>query len=62
MAELNAEAQAIAIAGRAVDSDSLESSQAARRAALLPAFGTWVDDDTKPKDGVAYQKAMRAEW
>lgn len=42
--------------------DDLASRQAARRAALLPAFGMWVDDDTKPKDGVAYQKAIRAEW
>lgn len=42
--------------------DSLASRQAARRAALLPTFGMWADDDTKPKDGVAYQKAMRAEW
>ena len=40
----------------------LASRQAARRAALLPAFGMWADDDTKPKDGVAYQKAIRAEW
>lgn len=42
--------------------DDLASRQAARRAALLPAFGMWADDDTKPKDGVAYQKAIRAEW
>lgn len=41
---------------------SLASRQAARRAALLPAFGMWAEDDSKPKDGVAYQKAVRAEW
>lgn len=45
-----------------VKPDDLASRQASRRAALLPAFGMWADDDTKPKDGVAYQKAIRAEW
>jgi hypothetical protein len=40
----------------------LVSRQVARRIALLPAFGMWMGDDTKPKDGVAYQKAIRAEW
>ncbi len=44
------------------ESGDLASRQAARRAALLPAFGMWADDETKPKDGVAYQKAIRAEW
>ena len=52
----------IAGAGDSDTPDSLETRQAARRAALLPAFGMWADDDSKLKDGVAYQKAMRSEW
>ncbi len=65
MAELDAEARvkkAIEDADDPAGADSLASRQAARRAALLPAFGMWEDDDSKPKDGVAYQKAIRAEW
>ncbi|MBP1206705.1 putative Zn-binding protein involved in type VI secretion [Duganella sp. 1411] len=49
------------IAGRAVGLDSLASRRAVRRAVLLPVFGMWADDGTKPKDDVAYQKAIRAE-
>jgi hypothetical protein len=35
--------------------------QAARRAALMPAFGLLSDDD-QPADGTTYQREIRAEW
>lgn len=47
------------------DPNSPEAVQArrdARKAAMTHSFGMWKDDPTKPKDGVAYQKKMRAEW
>lgn len=48
-----------------VDPNSPEAVQArrdARKAAMTHSFGMWKDDPTKPKDGVAFQKKMRAEW
>jgi hypothetical protein len=35
--------------------------RAARRAALMPAFGLLNDDD-QPADGTTYQREIRAEW
>ncbi|MGV7209159.1 hypothetical protein ACLB1G_15030 [Oxalobacteraceae bacterium A2-2] len=48
-----------------IDPNSPEAVQArrnSRKAAMTHSFGMWKDDPTKPKDGVAYQKEIRAEW
>ncbi|NGZ83369.1 hypothetical protein [Duganella aceris] len=39
-----------------------EARRQARLRALAPSSGIWDGDPDKPKDGVAYQEEMRAEW
>jgi hypothetical protein len=38
------------------------AARAKRLAAIMSVHGIWKDDPTKPKDGVDYQREMRAEW
>jgi hypothetical protein len=48
----------------AVDSiSSAEQDDKAKRwAAIMATHGMWKGDPTKPKDAVAYQREVRAEW
>ena len=39
-----------------------EQDRQRRREAVGYIFGLWKNRDDTPKDGVAYQKAVRAEW
>lgn len=39
-----------------------EEARAKRKAAIMRMHGIWKDDPTKPKDPVAYQREVRAEW
>lgn len=55
---------AAANAAPAVDQHSLpaDAARAKRLAAIMSVHGIWKDDPTKPKDPVAYQREVRAEW
>jgi len=55
---------AAANAVRAIDQHSLpaDDTRAKRLAAIMSVHGIWKDDPTKPKDPVAYQREVRAEW
>lgn len=44
------------------DSASAETRRAKRLAAIMSMHGIWKDDPSKPKDPVAYQREVRAEW
>lgn len=45
------------------DADAAKHARrSARLAALAPSSGIWTGEPNKPKDGVAYQEEMRAEW
>ena len=51
--------------GRSASSNvsSAELDDKAKRwAAVMATHGMWKDDPTKPKDAVAYQREVRAEW
>lgn len=48
-------------APRPVD-ESAETQRTKRLAAVMGMHGIWKDDPTKPQDGVAYQREVRAEW
>ncbi len=39
-----------------------DADRAKRRAALMRMRALWAADPGNPVDGVAYQKALRAEW
>ncbi|MYM23411.1 hypothetical protein GTP46_12215 [Duganella sp. FT135W] len=41
---------------------STEAKRAKRLAAIMSMHGIWKDDPSKPKDPVAYQREVRAEW
>ena len=41
---------------------SLDAKRAQRLAAVMVMHGIWKDDPSKPQDGVAYQREVRAEW
>jgi hypothetical protein len=46
----------------AQDSADDEQDRQRRREAVGYIFGLWKNRDDTPKDAVAYQKAIRAEW
>lgn len=46
----------------AKDNADDEQDRQRRREAVGYIFGLWKNRDDTPKDGVAYQKAIRAEW
>lgn len=41
---------------------STDARRAKRLAAVMAVHGIWKDDPTKPQDGAAYQREVRAEW
>lgn len=49
-------------AGRDEADSAKKARRSARLAALAPSSGIWAGEPNQPKDGVAYQEAMRAEW
>jgi hypothetical protein len=44
------------------DDASTDARRARRLAAVMAMHGIWKDDPTKPQDGAAYQRDVRAEW
>lgn len=44
------------------DDASPDARRARRLAAVMAVHGIWKDDPSKPQDGAAYQREVRAEW
>lgn len=44
------------------DAKTREDRRQARLAVLMRSNGIWAGDPNKPKDGLAYQEELRAEW
>ena len=45
-----------------IDKAAKEQRRLARLAILMRSNGIFAGDPNKPKDGLAYQKELRAEW
>ena len=61
LASINRAVQTVAEYAKS-ETPSTEARRAKRLAAIMSMHGIWKDDPNKPKDPVAYQREVRAEW